>query len=100
MTKEIDRLEAAIVGDRPAFPAQPLPAEQPSMLRGGFPGDVASMDEFCERFLANVTREEAQILAALPPIKRVTEMISTVVLIRQQPVWELPPTHPLSRGEA
>lgn len=52
-------------------------------------------DDFIQKFLATITREEWTVIAQLPPLKRVEQLILFVIAIRRTPKPELPHGHPL-----
>jgi len=52
-------------------------------------------DDFIQKFLATVTREEWIVIAQVPPLKRVEQLILFVIAMRRTPKREVPPGHPL-----
>jgi hypothetical protein len=52
-------------------------------------------DDFVQKFIASVTHEEWTVIAAMPPLKRVEQLISFVVEMRRMPKHEVPRGHPL-----
>lgn len=67
-----------------------------SLLNGGFPTTPATLDDFIQECVDRITDDEWRILAQLPPVKHVTELLSVVAEIRSAATQELPTDHPLT----
>lgn len=59
--------------------------------------------DFVQKFIESITREEWQVIAQVPQMKRVEQLILFVIAMRKVPRYPLPQNHPLnpaSRYEA
>lgn len=52
-------------------------------------------DDFVQKFLATVTRDEWIVISQSPPLKRVEQLILFVIAMRRIPKQEIPQGHPL-----
>ena len=76
-----------------------------TVLNGGLPKakTITTDTEFVDRFVANIAPSEWHILAQLPPVGRITELVAVVAEVRTLPRYPLTAEHPLnpaSRYEA
>lgn len=67
-----------------------------SVLLGGFRRTPEDHDDYLDLFIAGITGQERRILAELPPLKRFTELVRVVTVLRTTPRWPLPAAHPLN----
>jgi len=56
-------------------------------------------EDFLQAFVDGITDQEWRALQELPPIRRVTELVGTVIELRRLLDRELPTGHPLAAQE-
>lgn len=68
------------------------------VLNGGLTGiaPATSTDTFLTKFIESISDDEWRVLAELPPLKRVTQLVATVCALRVEFDNELPAYHPLA----
>lgn len=69
-----------------------------TVLNGGLTRakGIAEMSDFIDEFIDHITPDEWLVLAFLPNITHVTELVAVVAEIRSAPDYPLPPEHPLN----